>query len=156
MYTIPFMTWTWTKLSELREKVDTDTTTTTTPILFMGWARRTYAQFRIKKTELPNGNKFDKILVTHEGDWTTAEGMYCHPEYKRYEDVQEDLGKGLRFLKKGFSKLNRRSLFLFDFAPINDNEEYILAIPTTGEEICFEIYGVDQYGGLVLLVKREL
>lgn len=156
MYTIPFMTWTWTNLSDLREKIDIETINTTNFIQFIGWTQRTYAQFKIRKTELPNGNKFDKILVAHEGDWTTTEGMYCHSEYKRYEDVQEDLGKGLRFLKKGFSKLNRRSLFLFDFAPIDDNEEYILAVPATGEEIYFEIYGVDQYGGLVLLVEQEL
>lgn len=95
-----------------------------------------------------------KILVAHEGDWTTEEGMSCHFPYKRYEDVQKDLGKGLIFKRKGFSKVSRRSLFLFEIDKTCN--EHILAVPATGEEIYFEIYGIDKSGDLVLLVEREL
>ena len=33
---------------------------------------------------------------------------------------------------------------------------HMMMVPATGEEIYFEIYGVDQSGALVLLVEREL
>ena len=104
--------------------------------------------------DLPNGKNLRAILVAHEGDWTKEEGMSCHSEYKFYEDVQCDLGKGLVFRVKGFSTINRRSLFLFDVDKAYN--EHILAVPATGEEIYFEIYGVDTEDNLVLLVKREL
>lgn len=118
-------------------------------IQFLGWENGG-ARFKI----LSSDGRFDKILVAHEGDWTTEEGMSCHPHYKRYEDVQEDLGKGLIFQRKGFSEINRRSLFLFDID--KTSYEHILAVPATGEEIYFEIYVIDKSGDLVLLVEREL
>ena len=68
---------------------------------------------------------------------------------------QKDLGKGLTFIRKEYSENRKRSLFLFDFEYVSDGN-YLLAVPATGEEIYFEIYGVDQSGAMVLLVEREL
>ena len=121
---------------------------------FLGW-KESYALFSIKRGTLPNEKCFDKVLVAHEGHWTDAKDMICHPEYEFYEDVQKDLGKGLTFIRKEYSENQKRSLFLFDFEYTSDRN-YILAVPATGEEIYFEIYGVDQFGALVLLVEREL
>ena len=122
-------------------------------ITFIGWCG-IYASFHIDRMDLPNGKNLTAILVAHEGDWTTEEGMCCHAHYKSYEDVQSDLGKGLVFRRKGFSVINRRSLFLFEIDKTCN--EHILAVPATGEEIYFEIYGVDTDGNILLLVKREL
>ena len=140
-----------TKLSDISFREDGIVATYGNSIFiqFLGW-EKVVAQFRI----LPNDWKFDKILVAHEGDWTTEEGMSCHFPYKRYEDVQKDLGKGLIFKRKGFSAINSKSLFLFEIDKTCN--EHILAVPATGEEIYFEIYGIDKSGDLVLLVDREL
>ena len=113
-----------------------------------------YAQFVIKHSVMQDGSKIDKLLVAHEGNWTKEESMFCYDEYKHYEDVQNDLGKGLILKRKGYSKINYRSLFLYEFD--NTCNDHILAVPATGEEIDFEIYGVNQFGDLVLLVKMEL
>lgn len=94
-------------------------------------------------------------MVAHEGDWLDTDGMPCHSKYKFYEYVQKTLGKGLTFIYKEYSKILNRSLFLFDFE-FTSNNYYILVVPATGEEINFEIYGVDHSGALVLLDKREL
>lgn len=123
-------------------------------VFFLGW-KGTYAFFEIKRGMLPNGKMFERILVSHEGNWIDSNGMICHPDYKLYEDVQAALGKGLTFVKKEYSKLMNRSRFLYDFEYQSDGD-YVLAVPATGEEIYFEIYGVDQFGALVLLVEREL
>ena len=77
-----------------------------------------------------------------------------HTNREIYEDVQGDLGKGLVFRRKGFSVINRRSLFLFEIDKTCN--EHILAVPATGEEIYFEIYGVDTDGNILPLVTREL
>ena len=114
-----------------------------------------YASFRIERNALPNGNSFEKLLIAHEGNWIDSDGMFCYPEYKFYEDVQKDLGKGLTFVKKEYSELLKRSLFLYNFE-CTSGEEYILSVPATGEEIKFEIYGMDQFGALALLIEREL
>ena len=123
-------------------------------VQFLGW-KGCYALFSIKRGTLPNEKYFDKVLVAHEGHWTDAKDMMCHREYEFYEDVQKDLGKGLSFVKKEYTEIQNRSLFLFDFEYTSD-KLHILAVPATGEEIYFEIYGVDQFGALVLLIEREL
>ena len=123
-------------------------------VQFLGW-NGSYALFSIKRDILPNKKHFDKVLVAHEGHWIDTDGMICHKEYELYEDVQKDLGKGLTFIKKEYSEILKRSLFLFDFEYVPDGN-YLLAVPATGEEIYFEIYGVDQSGALVLLTEREL
>ena len=111
--------------------------------------------FQIERKMLPNGNSFERLLVAHEGDWIGEYGMICYPEYKAYEDVQTALGKGLVFVNKEYSELLRRSLFLYDFEHTSD-AEYILSVPATGEEIYFEIYGIDHLGAKVLLLDMEL
>lgn len=118
---------------------------------FLGWngPGSLYAFFKVAQGEM------SKLLVAHEGNWLDERGMSFYPDYELYEDVQKDLGKGLRFIKKEYSKLLKRSIFLYDFE-YNNDREYILAVPATGEEIYFEIYGVDRHGALVLLVEREL
>ena len=84
-----------------------------------------------------------------------------HMNRKTFSDTvellreQKDLGKGLSFVKKEYTENLNRSLFLFDFEYTSD-KLHILAVPATGEEIYFEIYGVDQFGALVLLIEREL
>ncbi len=64
---------------------------------------------------MPNGRTLERVIVAHEGDWTQAEGMSCHPEYAAYEDVQEALGSGLTFVAKEYSEMLRRSLFTYAF-----------------------------------------
>ncbi len=147
----PFLKWMWTDLAGIRRVYDFNSDAQ--PIMFMGW-KGSYALFEIKRNDLPDGTAFNKILLAHEGDWLNQEGMSCHTEYRRYEDVQEDLGRGLIFKRKGLSKINRRSLFLFEID--KTATEHILAVPATGEEIDFEIYGVDSKGSLILLIKQEL
>lgn len=61
----------------------------------------------------------------------------------------------MTFIRKEYSEVLKRSLFFFDFEDTS-NGNYVLAVPATGEEIYFEIYGVDQSGSLVLLLEREL
>lgn len=123
-------------------------------VTFLGW-EGSYALFRIARKILANGNQIEKVLVAHLGSWTKKDGMMCHPEYELYEDVQKDLGKGLGFICKEQSKVLNRSLFLYGFENSPDGE-YILAVPATGEDFNFEIYGMDYFGSLVLLVQREL
>ena len=153
-----FMTWMWTKLSDICCERATNESCGHDYLQFLGWGGPgcIYASFRIKRKDLPNGKKFDKVLVAHEGDWTCEEAMSFYPDFQKYEDVQRTLGHGLSFRKKGVSRINRRSLFLYDFDDIGDGEDYVLSVPATGEEIYFEIYAVDNCSGLTLLRKGEL
>ncbi len=123
-------------------------------VTFLGW-EGSYALYKIERKELANWKQIEKVLVAHMGRWTEKDGMMCHPEYEHYEDVQKDLGKGLGFICKEHSKVLNRSLFLYGFENSPDGE-YILAVPATGEDFNFEIYGMDHFGGLVLLEQREL
>lgn len=79
--------------------------------------------------------------------------MLCHREYDSYEDVQKVLGTGLTFVSKEYSTILKRILISYSF---KYGSEAVLAVPATGEEIYFEIYGSDKYHGLNLLVEREL
>jgi len=119
---------------------------------FLGW-KGIYAQFEIKPGVLPNGRTMERIMVTHEGNWIGTDGMGCHSEYEYYEDVQEDLGQGLTFVKKEYSETMNDSFFEYE---ISDSPRHILAVPATGEEIHFRIYGSDGCYGKYLLVEREL
>lgn len=124
-------------------------------VKFLGW-QGSYARFQIRREKLPNGNIFKAIIVSHEGEWTKEESMLCHGEFCFYENVQNKLGRGLIFKEKGYIPILNRSFFRYDFMPFMLGREYILAVPATGEEIKFEIYGVDEGGALVLLCEREL
>lgn len=119
---------------------------------FLGW-KGSYARFKIKKEQLPNGRNIERIIVAHEGNWTNADGMRCFSEYNSYEDVQKALGSGLEFISKEYSAILKRSLISYSF---EDESEAILAVPATGEEIYFEIYGSDRTHGIFLLEEREL
>ena len=121
-------------------------------IEFLGW-EGAYAKFKVKRVKLPNGRTLERIIVAHKGHWNTADGMWCHREYDSYEDVQKKLGIGLSFIAKEYSDVLRRSLISYSF---EYGSEAILAVPATGEEINFEIYGSDNNHGLCLLVEREL
>lgn len=119
---------------------------------FLGW-EGTYARFKIKSGQLPNSRNLERIIVAHEGDWPNTEGMLCHREYDSYEDVQKALGTGLTFISKEYSTILKRTLISYSF---EYGSEAVLAVPATGEEIYFEIYGSDKYHGLNLIVEREL
>lgn len=119
---------------------------------FLGWVG-TYARFRIRRGALPNGRWLDRIIVAHEGDWISEDAMECHSEYRAYEDVQKALGTELVFTSKEYSQILHRSLFSYSF---QYGDEAILAVPATGEEIYFEIYGAEEHHGICLLVEREL
>lgn len=121
-------------------------------IEFLGW-EGSYAKFKVKRGQLPNGRTIERIIVAHEGNWTTADGMWCYREYDSYEDVQKKLGSGLSFIAKEYSDVLKRSLISYSF---EYGSEVILAVPATGEEIYFEIYGSDRNHGLYLLVELEL
>lgn len=79
--------------------------------------------------------------------------MRCFSEYESYEDVQKALGSGLEFISKEFSTVLKRSLISYSF---EYGSEAILAVPATGEEIYFEIYGSDRTHAIFLLEEREL
>lgn len=120
-------------------------------IRFKGW-EDTFALFEVHKGLMPNNQMIDKIRISHEGNWIDEDAMICHPKYDKYEDVQKELGKGLWFLRKWYSPQERKSNFEFKVL----NNESILAVPATGEEIDFEIYGLGPARQETLLLKREL
>lgn len=122
-------------------------------IEFLDWMG-SYAKFRIHKKALPDGYDFKEIVVSHEGDWISSGAMFCYPEYQHYEDVQKALGKGLTFIGKQYQSNTRRSIFRYALLPCCD--DYLLSVPATGEELCFEIYGASQFGTMTLLFKGEL
>lgn len=109
-----------------------------------------YGIFKINRKPLPNGREFKQLLVSFEGNWVDM-GNY-RDEY--YEDVQPDQGHGLSFCHKEYQ--GGSSWFLYDFESIKPDEDYVLAVPATGEEFIFQIYGVDDLGALILLWKMEL
>lgn len=120
-------------------------------ITFKEW-KGSYALFEITKGFLCDNQIMDKILISHEGDWIGEDSMICHPGYDRYEDVQYDMGDGLFLLRKWFSPENRRSFFEYKMI----KNKSLLAVPATGEEIDFEIYGIGPNNNKILLMKREL
>ena len=113
-----------------------------------------YARFEISVGLLPNGHRMERIIVAHEGRfWIEPNGMKYYPKYNSYEQVQEGLGQGLTFITKEYSSDMERSLFEYTVgypAPI------ILAVPATGEEIYFDIYGLDQDRQMYRLFHGEL
>lgn len=120
-------------------------------ISFKNW-EGTYALFEIQKDHMPNNQFIDKIIISHQGDWISEDAMLCHPQYAKYEDVQFDMGEGLQFLRKWFSPEKGKSYF--EYKIIKDKS--LLAVPATGEEITFEVYGKGEDGQEILLLQREL
>lgn len=120
-------------------------------IAFKEW-KGLYALFELTKGMLYDNQVIDRIIISHEGDWIGEDAMMCYPQYSRYEDVQYDLGGGLFLLRKWFSSEKRRSYFEYKML----KNKSVLAVPATGEEMDFEIYGVGQDNNKILLIKREL
>lgn len=138
-------------------------------IQFVGF-EGTFGLFRI------DGRKMGRprLLVVHEGAWTTPEAiaLLSSREIPRrgflemmkppkkctcYADVQQYLGKGLKCVKAEFSEVLHATMFLYE--PEDEygvRDEYILAVPATGEGICFRIYRMDDRNALTLLVDMEL
>ena len=129
----------------------------TKPILFQGWcgSTATNAEFLIQEANFPKDCCFDKLLVAFEGKYNTVidkDALYeCHG-YKSLSDLQDSLGKGLRFVSCEYSPLLDRSLYLYEFC--SNEEDVILAFPVSGERH-LEIYGVTMHGTLVHLYDRE-
>ena len=96
---------------------------------------------------------FKRVIVAHEGNWLTSDFRQFYG-YDTYEDAQRKYGIGLIFVSKEYSDVLNRTLFSFEFEDFFS--EAILAVPATGEEIYFEVYGSDNNHGLVLLTEREL
>ena len=128
-----------------------------------------YARFEISVGLLPNGHRMERIIVAHEGRfWIEPNGMKYYPKYNSYEQVQEGLGQGLTFITKEYSSDMERSLFEYAITyrrpPKRSLFEYtvgypapiILAVPATGEEIYFDIYGIDQDRQMYRLFHGEL
>ena len=118
-------------------------------INFKGW-EDTYALFEIRRDE--RDNPIDKISVAHQGNWIDEDAMNCHPQFRLYEDVQKAMGSGLLLIGKYFSQEKGRTFF--DYQIIDDNAT--LAVPASGEELDFEIFGLLPDNTKILLLKREL
>ena len=121
-------------------------------IKFKDWKGQ-YALFEIMAGGLPDGSLLERIIVAHEGKWIEEDGMICHPEFQLYEDVQKKMGTGLFFKGKEYSDILNRSIFEFS---VKDYGIAMLAVPATGEEISFEVYGSSKKGPLHLLLSQEL
>lgn len=124
-------------------------------IEFIGW-EHVYGIFRMNSVILPDGKSIKELLFVHEGDWIHSGAMSFYQEYLLYEDVQHYLGRGLIFKGKEYSVLFKRSLFLYDIDRSSKNTEIKICVPATGEEVDFEIYGLDYDDRAHLLIKIEL
>ena len=129
----------------------------TKPILFQGWcgSTATNAEFLIQEANFPKDCYFDKLLVAFEGKYNTVidkDALYACHGYKSLGDLQDSLGKGLRFISYEYSPLLDRSLYLYEFC--KNEEDVILAFPVAGERH-LEIYGVTIHGTFIHLYDRE-
>lgn len=125
-------------------------------IKFTGWEKGVYGTFQLESVMLQPGIRAERILIAHEGNWTDATTMRFYKDYENYEDVQQDLGDGLKFVGKEYSKLLNRSFFLYEIVRPVKGLGYKIAVPATGEEVYFEIYGLDSKGIQYLMLQREL
>lgn len=97
--------------------------------------------------------KIKGIVVAHEMDWVDGERSYR--QYSSgYEAIQQKFGVNLKFICKERSLTMGRILVRYDFE--DDYKPGLLFTPATGEEIYFEIYGIDErYGVLRLMWTSE-
>lgn len=113
---------------------------------FAGWDGG-FALFGIDDSRvLPDGSLFEGLLAAREGDWTDSAG----------DDMQQAPCRGLRLTGREYSAVLNRTLFSFELERPAPDAGFVLAVPATGEELRFEIYGVNQFGALQLLAEREL
>lgn len=115
----------------------------------------TVARFKIDKSLLPTKTK--ALLVAQEGHCIDERYLEDWHGYSSYHDIQQALGHGMTLIEKEYSTMLKRKLFLYqlDWIPSN-NDDYILAFPATGEEIYFEIYAMDTFNILHLMLHCEL
>lgn len=125
-------------------------------IKFTGWEKGVYGTFQLESALLQPGIWAERILIAHEGDWMDAARMRFYKGYENYEEVQQDLGDGLKFVGKEYSKLLNRSFFLYEIVRPVKGLGYKIVVPATGEEVYFEIYGLDSKGIQYLMLQREL
>ena len=112
------------------------------------------ARFRIDKSLLPI--QTDTLLVAQEGHYID-EGMLKIPHgYTSYHEIQHALGNGMTLIEKEHSSILKRNLFLYQFNWLPDKDDYLLAFPATGEEIYFEIYAMDRFNVVHLLLHCEI
>lgn len=117
---------------------------------FLGWDN-VFAKFEIQGTHLYDGQRIRYLVVACEGDWTDdLRGFY--PDITFYEEVQNNLGSGLEFIDKEYCPLLKRSFFKFKL----EDPSPCLVVPASGEELHFEIYGLNAGGSLLLLLEQEL
>lgn len=91
------------------------------------------------------------IIVAHELDWVEGERTY-HQYSSGYEAIQEKLGINLKFVCKEHSETLQRTLVRYEF---EDNYKAgLLFTPATGEEIYFEIYGIDDMHSVLHLMWK--
>lgn len=114
--------------------------------LFLGW---------LVSRVSDNGQLLKGIVIAHEVDWCNPECMKGYHQYSfSYQAAQEKLGRNLKYVGMERSELMRRTLIRFDFDEFTDSA--LLFTPATGEELCFEIYGVlDHHSTLIPLFTGE-
>lgn len=82
-------------------------------------------------------------------DW--LEGEKAYRQYSSgYETIQQKLGINLKFICKERSNTMGRTQFRYDFE--DDLHPGLLFTPSTGEEIYFEIYGIDERHSVLRLM----
>lgn len=99
------------------------------------------------------GKRIKGVIVAHELDWVEGDRAY-HQYSSGYEAIQEKIGVNLKFVYKEHSETVHRTLVRYD---LEDNYKAgLLFTPATGEEIYFEIYGIDDtHGVLHIMWKGE-
>lgn len=92
------------------------------------------------------GKRIKGVIVAHELEWEEGQRNY-HQYSSGYESIQEKIGVNLKFVCKEYSETLKRTLIRYDF---EDNYKAgLLFTPATGEEIYFEIYGIDDTHGVL-------
>lgn len=92
------------------------------------------------------GKRIKGVIVAHELDWVEGNRTY-HQYSSEYEAIHEKIGVNLKFVCKEHSVNLKRTLVRYDF---EDNYKAgLLFTPATGEEIYFEIYGIDNMHGVL-------
>lgn len=107
-----------------------------------------FGWFRVWKVApvTDEGIRIKGVIVAHELNWVEGEHTY-HQYSSGYEAIQEKLGVNLKFVCKEHSETLQRTLVRYDF---EDNYKAgLLFTPATGEEIYFEIYGIDDMHGVL-------
>lgn len=90
-----------------------------------------YEKFRVASPA--NGGK---IIISLQHNWLDGNCKEWHPHYESYEDLQSEVGEGLKFKGKEYVSLIDCTFFMFSR---QNMDEFILAIPTAAEDFSFDI-----------------